>query len=145
MSRVRISSVDFMSSFEEIEHTADRAFRVRGRTLAELLENAALAMSAVDGLKPGAKPSITREVKVNGVDRETLLVNWLNEILYMEQTRGEVYDRFHILEADDHHLRAQLHGGKSSSTVSQIKAATFHNLEVKQIPEGLEATVVVDV
>jgi SHS2 domain-containing protein len=139
------SSFELMSSFEEVEHTADRAFRVRGRTLAELLENAALAMSALDGVKPGAEPSITRDVEVNGVDRETLLVNWLNEILYMEQTRGEVYDRFHVLEASDHHLRAQLHGGKSSSTVSQIKAATFHNLEVKQGPDGLEATVVVDV
>ncbi|MBZ5707157.1 MAG: archease [Acidobacteriia bacterium] len=134
-----------MSSFEEIEHTADRAFRARGRNLAELLENAAQAMSALDGLKPGAEPPITREVEVSGVDRETLLVNWLNEILYLEQTQGEAYDRFRILEANNHHLRAQLHGGKSTNTVSQIKAATFHNLEVKQMPEGLEATVVVDV
>jgi protein archease len=99
----------------------------------------------LDGMKPGPEPGITREIEVSGVDRETLLVNWLNEILYLEQTKGEVYDRFRILEASDHHLRAQLHGGKSSNTVSQIKAATFHNLEVKQSPEGLEATVVVDV
>ena len=38
--------------FEEIEHTADRAFRVRGRSLAKLLENAAYAMGALDGLGP---------------------------------------------------------------------------------------------
>jgi SHS2 domain-containing protein len=134
-----------MSSFEEVEHTADRAFRARGRTLAELLENAARAMAALDGASPEVDPTVTRVVEVNGVDRETLLVNWLNEILYLEQTQGEVYDRFRILEASDHHLRAQLGGGKSSNRVSQIKAATFHNLKVDQSPEGLEATVVVDV
>ncbi|HVO80896.1 MAG TPA: archease [Terriglobales bacterium] len=134
-----------MTGFEEIEHTADRAFRARGRDLAELLENAAQAMAALDQPGSGEEPLITREVEVSGVDRETLLVNWLNEILYLEQTRGEVYDRFRVLEADDHHLSAQLDGKKSSSRVSHIKAATFHNLEIRQSLEGLEATVVVDV
>jgi len=39
-------------SFEEIDHTADRAFRVQGRDFAELLENAAQAMSSMDRLGP---------------------------------------------------------------------------------------------
>jgi len=131
--------------FEEIEHTADRAFRVRGRSLPKLLENAAYAMGALDGLGPAGKSSVMRETEVEGVDRETLLVNWLNEILYLEETHCEVYDRFHILEVSDTHLRAQFYGCTSGDRVTHIKAATFHNLQVKQTPEGFEATVVLDV
>ena len=53
-------------SFEEIEHTADRAFRVHGRTFAELLENADRAMSSLDpwgqaGNRRWSAPSKPRE------------------------------------------------------------------------------------
>ncbi|HYL12190.1 MAG TPA: archease [Terriglobales bacterium] len=134
-----------MADFEEIEHTADWAFRARGQDLAQLLENAAQAMSAFGRAKARAEPSVAREVEVRGIDRETLLVNWLNEILYLEQTRDEIYDRFQVSEASDSHLRAKLYGRPSAGTGSHIKAATFHNLQVRQTPEGFEATVVLDV
>ncbi len=132
-------------SFEEIEHTADRAFRVQGATFAELLENAARAMSSLDRLEPSGEPPVVRTIEAEGIDRETLLVNWLNEILYLEQTQGEVYDRFQILEFSDRHLHARLDGRQSGEWVTHIKAATFHDLAIKQTPEGLEATIVFDV
>jgi SHS2 domain-containing protein len=132
-------------SFDEIEHTADRAFRVQGETFAELLENAARAMSSLDRLKPSGEPSVVRTIEAEGIDGETLLVNWLNEILYLEQTHREVYDRFQILECSNRHLHARLDGRKSGEWVTPIKAATFHDLAIKQTPEGLEATIVFDV
>ena len=132
-------------SFEEIEHTADRAFRVQGRNFAELLENAARAMSSLDPLGPSGEPSAVRTIEVEGIDREALLVNWLNEILYLEQTHGEVYDRFRILESSNSHLRARLDCRQSGGWVTHIKAATFHDLTIKQTSDGLEATIVFDV
>jgi len=75
-----------MKNFEEIEHTADRAFRVTGLDLAQLLENAANAMETMEGPRSGGGPSVTRHIEVDAVDRESLLVNWLNEILFLEQT-----------------------------------------------------------
>lgn len=131
--------------FEEIEHTADRAFRVQGRNFEELLENAARAMSSLDRPSPSGEPSVVRTIEVEGIDRETLLVNWLNEILYLEQTQGEVYDRFQILESSNRHLHARLGGRQSEGWVTQIKAATFHDLAIKQTPDRLEATIVFDV
>jgi len=130
---------------EEVEHTADRAFRVRGRNLAELLENAATAMVALDGPRPCDERFIRRVIEVEGSDRETLLVNWLNEILYLEQTHHEFYDHFLLSNVTDYHLRAQLYGLQLDRSVTSLKAVTFHNLEVKESPDGLEATVVVDV
>jgi len=130
---------------EEVEHTADRALRVRGRNLAELLEKAAHAMVALDGEAPVSERFIRRVIEVEGSDRETLLVNWLNEILYLEQIHHEFYDHFLLSHVTENHLCAQLYGRQLNHSVTCLKAVTFHNLEVKQTSEGVEATVVVDV
>jgi SHS2 domain-containing protein len=130
---------------EEVEHIADRAFLVRGRSLAELLENAAQAMVALDGAPPSSERFIRRLIEVEGSDRETLLVNWLNEILYLEQTHHEFYDHFLLSDVTENHLRAQLYGRQLDRSLTSLKAVTFHNLEVKESSEGLEAMVVVDV
>lgn len=134
-----------MTSFEEIEHTADRAFRVRGRDMAGLLENAARAMQAVDGPRSARQPTATEEIEVGGVDRESLLVNWLNEILYLEQTHRLICVRFHITDLDDHHLRARIETRKCDPSQTHIKAVTFHNLRIREVSEDLEAEVILDV
>ncbi len=136
-----------MRSFEEIDHTADRAFRVTGRDMAALLENAARAMQALDrdGPRLTAEPSATRAIEVEGVDGESLLVNWLNEILYLEQAHHLVCEQFHIDELKNHRLRARVEARKRDRSHSHIKAVTFHNLKIRQTLEGLAAEIVVDV
>jgi SHS2 domain-containing protein len=138
-------NLEAVKGSEEVEHTADRAFRVRGRSLAELLANAAQTMVALDGEPPMSECFIRRVIEIDGGDRETLLVNWLNEILYLEQTHHEFYDHFLLSDVTDNHLRAQLYGRQLNHSVTSLKAVTFHDLEVKKSSEGLEATVVVDV
>jgi len=136
-----------MRSFEEIDHTADRAFRVSGRDMAALLENAARAMQALDkdeGLTT-VERSGTREIDVEGVDSESLLVNWLNEILYLAHVHRLVCDRFCIDELKNHRVRARVETRECDRSLTHIKAVTFHNLKIREIPEGLEAEVVVDV
>ena len=132
-------------SFQEIEHTADRAFRVTGRNMAELLENTARTIQAVD--RPGTMGRIlgTRDIQVEGIDRESLLVNWLNEILYLEQAHGLACERFEIIELKDDHLHARVETREYDGNYSQIKAVTFHNLEIRESSEGVEAEIVVDV
>jgi protein archease len=134
-----------MTNFEEIDHTADRAFRVYGLDMAALLENAARAMQALDGPRPPAEPSATRQIEVEGVDRESLLVNWLNEILYLEQAHQLICERFHIDEVKNDRLRARIETRERDRSEMHIKAVTFHNLKVRETAAGLEAEVVVDV
>jgi SHS2 domain-containing protein len=134
-----------MMGFEEIEHTADRAFRVNGRDMADLLVNAACAMRALDAPRPAGEPSTTREIEVEGVDGESLLVNWLNEILYLEQAHHVVCERFHIDRLENHRLRARVATRECDRSYTQIKAVTFHNLKIRQSSEGLEAEIVLDV
>jgi len=134
-----------MMGFEEIEHTADLAFRVKGRDMAELLENAARAMHAWDEPRPAGEPSETREIEVEADDCESLLVKWLNEILYLEQAHQFVCERFHIDELKNHRLRARIETRECNRSDTHIKAATFHNLKIRETSEGLEAEVVLDV
>ena len=134
-----------MKGFEEIDHTADRAFRVTGCDMVALLKNAARAMQALDGLPPPTEASATREIEVEGIDRETLLVNWLNEILFLEQAHRLVCTDFQIYECKNHHVRGRVETREAERRLAHIKAVTFHNLTVREIPEGLEAEIVVDI
>ena len=130
--------------YEEIEHTADWSFRVRGDDLPDLFANAARALSAMEATST-TECALTREVRVEGLDRESLLVNWLNELLHLSHTRREAYSGFDFLELNDTHLRARIQGRSAADARRLIKAVTFHNLEVKRTGAGWEAMLVLDV
>ncbi|HUK86268.1 MAG TPA: archease [Terriglobales bacterium] len=133
-----------MKAFEEIEHTADLAFCAYGRDPAELFANAARGMFTLQG--GGLPPPLQeRRVEVEGVDRETLLVNWLNELLYLQERHGEVYSEFEMEELSATRLRARVRGGAQAGVRRRIKAVTFHDLRVRQTAEGWQATLVLDV
>lgn len=131
--------------FEEVEHTADRAFRAFGHDLRELFVHAAQAMFDLQGESGRGRATVTRDVSVAGLDRETLLVNWLNELLYLQEVHGESYSRLDIQEISETHLRARVHGRRQPGARRLIKAVTFHNLKVKPSARGWQATLVVDV
>lgn len=127
----------------EIEHTGDRAFAVHGDSLRELFEGAAQAVFATqEVLEFGS--TVAREIRSTGRDRETLLVNWLNEILYLQDVHNETYERCELSEVSGTELRAQLFGVLGSAR-RPIKAVTFHNLRIEATENGLQATLVFDV
>ncbi len=134
-----------MKTFEEIEHTADRAFRAYGRDLRDLFTHAAHGVLAIEGSTPDAGPGVEREVEVAGPDRETLLVNWLNHLLYLQELHGEAYVEVVVIEIDDRRLRASLKGVRLAAPKRTIKAVTFHDLAITRMGEGWQATIVVDV
>ena len=134
-----------MQGFEEVEHTADWAFRARGADLQQLFANAASAVFELQG-RPPLPPAeaVERQVEVTGFDRETLLVNWLNELLYLQEKHGETYNHFEVQEISERQLRARIRGRRAGGP-RMIKAVTFHGLEITRVAGGWEATVVVDV
>ncbi len=134
-----------MKRFEEIDHTADWAFRAYGRDLKELFENAAYALFALEGALDTVTPTVTRRVEVSGIDYESVLVNWLSELLYLQETRGEVYQRFAIDHLTETALGATIEGVPSGPLNKFVKAITYYGLKIEQTPEGWQATVTVDV
>lgn len=135
-----------MKRFEEIPHTADWSFRAWGKDVRELFENAAYALFALEGARARADALPTaRAVHVTALDYESLLVNWLTELLWLQEVHRETYQRFDITTLTPTELRAQVWGLPSAQLDKSIKAVTYHNLSIQQTADGWEAVVVVDV
>jgi SHS2 domain-containing protein len=131
-------------SYEMLEHTADMAIRVWGPDLPTLFTHAATALFEIMA-EPPADDSVSQDVKVSSPDREALLVDWLNELIFMHEVDGETYDRFIIINISDTELQATVLGGKTSRKLKTVKATTYHDLYIHDTAEGVEAHLVFDV
>jgi len=131
--------------FEEIEHTADIALRVRGHDLPALFVNAAYGMACQLAEPTNAPPTTEREIELEAYDAETLLVAWLGELLYLGERDGCVFTEFDMLDVTPHRLRASVRGAPVRRHRRHIKAVTFSDLDIKCTEDGLETTVVFDV
>lgn len=130
---------------EEIEHTADWALRVRGRTLKGLFANTARGMAMLVADLDTVEPSVERRVELEEFDLETLLVSWLSELLWFNEQSGAVFVRYEIQELTPTRLAATVWGGPASGQWKHIKAVTYHNLNISTTDDGYEVTVVFDV
>jgi len=131
--------------YEEVEHTADAAIRAFGRDLPELFANAAYGMFDLLADMEELRPTIEREVSLEAPDLETLLVDWLDELLYLREAHGEVYKEFEISTLSPTELRAVAKGGKRFVPRMDIKAVTYHDLKIEKMEQGYVVTVVFDV
>lgn len=140
-----------MKTFELIDHTADIGFKVYGRTLKEVFENAARGMFSL--ITNPDKVAVHREfgVDVEADDRETLLVEWLNELIYLFEVERVVLKDFEITAWDEeHHLKATVRGEpideKQHEIETAIKACSYHMLKVEPVDhKGWMAQVICDV
>ena len=124
--------------FEQIEHTADVGIRVFGRTLDKLFENSAYGMFSVmlkkyENFTGENKTSI----EASADNLEDLLVNWLQELLYRFEVESLVTSDFYV-KIDDTKTKS-LSGSAECDHYDrrkyghplEIKAVTYHNLEIK--------------
>lgn len=135
-----------MTGFEEVEHTADKALRVFGSNLKELMIGAARGMTQLMlGDVSKISTEIQKSIRLQAVDAESLLVEWLSELAYWAETEMLVFKKFRIIEVTDTHLQASAWGAKAAELEKHIKAVTYHNLKIIRTPKGLEVTIVFDV
>lgn len=138
-----------MGTFEVIEHTADVGIVARGATLVEVFEAAAEGMLSfmVDPGTVESRAWIERTMEAD--DREGLLLAWLNDLLVVLGAEAFVPRVFVIDELGERHLRATVHGEPVDPVRHRfrldVKAATYHMLEVKRDDGGWSARVILDV
>ena len=130
--------------FEELDHTADFALRVRGATLSDLFANAARGLIALVGAVADTSQPVTRQVELEAPDVETLLVDWLTELVYFMEQEGLAFVDYDV-EATPAALHAEVRGGRMAQVRRHVKAVTYHNLAVVHSAAGYEATLVFDV
>jgi SHS2 domain-containing protein len=129
----------------ELDHTADLAVKVYGSNLEALFTAAAQALFEL-AFEPASQQA-SRQFSVNlaAPDVETLLVDWLNELLYLSEIHGVYFTKFSFLTILPTKLSANLDALKLSATKQVIKAATFHNISIDERNDGLHTTVVFDI
>lgn len=122
------------TKYELLEHTADVGVRAFGADLGEVFANTALGMMEIICDPATVRPQITKEIRVHAADRESLLVAWLNEIIFLIESEEMLFKRFEI-----NHLSATLLEGaavgepidtKHHELRTTVKACTYHELEI---------------
>ncbi|MDO8886374.1 archease [Candidatus Oleimmundimicrobium sp.] len=136
--------------FDILEHTADVGLAAYGRSLKEVFENAAVGMFSLVADLNKVGDSFSCELKVENEDREGLLVEWLNELIYVSEVQEVILKKFNIthLEEDGRFLTAKAYGEKIDLSrhqiKTQIKACTYHNLKIEK-NKIWEARVIFDI
>lgn len=129
-------------------HHGDLRVALRAPSLAALFEEAGRALAeVVAGAPAGPNDADSNDVEtvaLTAPDREALLVEWLNELIYLTETRRRVYDRARVLQIDDHALTAEVRGRPAVGERTLVKAATFHDLQIREDAGGASATVLLD-
>jgi len=132
--------------FEEIEHTADWALRVRGQDLRELLTNAARGMVSLVVAEAGAIPTdVEQHLDIEAIDAEGLLVDWLSELAYWAEAELLIFHQFDLQNVTPTSLEATVRGGHVPNLKKHIKAVTYHQINVEKGAKGWQAQVIFDV
>ena len=133
-------------SSELLSHTAEVKLRVRASSFGELAAEAGRALGALELERTSASAGgVWRVLEVRAADREALLVDWLNELVYLAETERWVGVEFEVVNAADTALSMRARGVQVEQAPARVKAATFHGLEIAPVADGLEAEVVFDV
>ena len=131
------------AGFELLEHTADVGIRAHGATLEEAFEQATLGLAEVQGAptrgpEPARASGEPAAVQVSAADTGGLLVDWLNEVLWLTDTRRAGVAGVRVERVGE---------GRASGSVvltsdgpgpegAFVKAATYHRLRVEPDPGG---------
>jgi len=131
--------------FKFFEHTADAKFRAYGKTLDKAFENAALAMFNVM-YKGKVKKTGKKKMKVKGSDKESLLYNFLEELLFLLDTKSFFLSSVKV-KIRDNMLEAEVSGdnAKNYRVMTDVKAVTYNEMFVKYEKDRWVVQVVVDV
>ncbi len=132
-------------AFEEIEHTADWALRVHGQNLTDLFRNAALGMLSMLDIEPVPGKTEKRVFELKAEDTETLLVSWLEELLYPLEVENAAVVDFQVEVLEKVLLKATIELKKIASIKKEIKAVTFNELDIRTVDSGYETIIVFDV
>jgi len=123
-----------MRRFQLIEHTADTGLIAYGNSLAEAFANAAYGLFSIIAELKKVREVESQPVTVSAEDIESLLFNWLNDLIYIFDVEHYLLKRFDISEFTETNLKATCWGERYDPSRHQlklgVKSATYHMLKV---------------
>ena len=136
-------------AFEIIDHVADVGIVAYGKDAKELFSNAALALFSLITEPESIEEKLQLDLEVSSEDMDSLLVEWLNELIYLFDVERVLFNRFDIRSLTRNELDATCYGEGIDSIKHKIKlgvkAATYHMLKLEQNGDGYKAQIILDI
>jgi len=136
--------------YRELEDvTADVGIRAWGSTLTEAILFTSEGLFSFISNLGTLTGSDSRTISIKAPDLDSLLINFLNEIIFLEETESFLPKAVESLVLEDQALTAVVKGDiydpSKHDTNIHVKAATYHGLVIKEGPDGWEVEVIFDV
>jgi len=134
--------------FEILDHTADIGIIVHGENLKALFENAGKGFFHLITDLRKVKRRVERRVHLEGESLDRLMVDWLSELLYLHDVENLLFKEFKVESVGGDGLKATVKGEPFQDGVhvikTEVKAVTYHQIEVRQETGGWRAQVILD-
>jgi SHS2 domain-containing protein len=135
--------------FEVLEHAADIGFRARAGSLPELFGAAAEALVAIVLDPENVDPRDSVALAAEGDSNESLLVNWLSEVLYWLDGERFVMSKFDVKELSQTRISGEAKGEPRNPARHEprlvVKGVTYHQLKIERDGKGWLCEVYLDV
>ena len=136
-------------AFEIIDHAADIGIIAYGADVEELFSNAALALFSLITEPESVEEKLHLNLEVSSEDRDSLLVEWLNELIYIFDANHILLNRFDIESLTHNELKATCYGENFDPVKHKIKmgvkAATYHMLKLDKSGDSCKAQIILDI
>lgn len=122
--------------------TADMAFEAYGANMEELFANCGRALTAVMTDPEKIEATKSEQFSVAGHDLESLLFDYLSELIYLKDAKGLVFSSFKVRVRGDkegYTLSCRAEGeilDRSKHEIkTEVKAATYHQMQIQELPD----------
>jgi SHS2 domain-containing protein len=137
-----------MRRFEILDHTADIGLIVYGEDLKTLFENAGEAFFHLITDLRKVRRRVERRIEVRGEALERLMVDWLSELLYLHDVENLLFKGFKVESVGEEGLKAIVKGEPFQEGLhvikTEVKAVTYHRIEVRKENEKWRAQIIFD-
>ena len=137
-----------MRHFEFVDHTGDLGILALGRSLPDLFRHAAEALFHVITDPETIQARETRRISLQANDLEELLIDWLNEFIYLFETQRLLFCNFELHSLDEHSLEATVQGEPYDDArhpiETTVKSATHHQLHIRREKGVWKAHIILD-
>jgi SHS2 domain-containing protein len=135
-------------SFIELPHTADVKIRASAPTLEGLFGEACMALMQVMFGTDRKSGGVCRAIDITAADTESLLLDFLSEILYVSEVDGLVFARA-VVTISGRHIHAALDGEPFDPTRHHrgtgVKGISYSGLSIRHDANGYMLEIVFDV
>jgi SHS2 domain-containing protein len=135
-------------AYKIIDHTADMGLIIYGSDMEKLFSNAAFSVFSLIVEPESIIPKLQRYVRVSAENYESLLIEWLNELIYLFDAEHILFNSFQIRNLSNNQLIAICYGELVDrlrhNIKREVKAATYHMLKIDRQKSGYKAEVIFD-